>query len=146
MLREKVGLHPVMVYLILCLIVIIISGFLSWFNVQATYKQMSIVTGEYQVTTEAITSLLSLSGLKYIFTNTVSNFANFAVLPHLIIILLGIGVMERSGFLKTFITLLTKKAKKNTVTLALVIICLASSIMGDLSYIVLIPLSALLFL
>ena len=144
--KEKIGLHPVMVYLILSLIVIILSGVLSWFNVQATYNQVSSITGEYSVTTEAITSLLSLSGLKYIFTNTVSNFANFTVLSHIIIILLGIGVMEKSGFLKTLITLLTKKAKKTTVTFFLVLICLLTSIIGDLSYLIFIPLSALLFL
>ncbi len=144
--RERVGLHPVMTYLILCLIVIVFSGVLSWFNVQATYNQISTVTGEYQVTTEAVYSLFSLSGLKYIFTNTVANFANFAVLPHLIIILLGIGVMEKSGFLKTFITFMTRKAKKITVTFALVLMCLFASIMGDIAYIIFIPISALLFL
>ena len=144
--KEKIGLHPVMVYLILSLIVIVLSGVLSWFNVQATYNQVSSITGEYSVTTEAVNSLLSLSGLKYIFTNTVSNFANFAVLSHLIIILLGIGLMEKSGFLKTVITLLTKKAKKTTVTFVLILICLLTSLIGDLSYLIFIPLSALLFL
>lgn len=143
--KEAVGLHPVMTLLILCFAIILISGILSIFNVQATFNQISTKTGEYQVTTEAVTSLLSLSGLKYIFTNTVANFANFAVLSHLIIILLGIGIMEKSGFLKTLVTLLTKKAKKTTVTFALVLICIISSIMGDLSYIIFIPLSALLF-
>ena len=135
-----------MTYLILCFIVILFSGILSWFNVQATYNQISTVTGEYQVTTEAVYSLFSLSGLKYIFTNTVANFANFAVLPHLIIILLGIGVMEKSGFLRTFIALMTRKAKKITVTFVMVLLCLFASIMGDIAYIIFIPLSALLFL
>ncbi len=135
-----------MTYLILCFIVILFSGVLSWFNVQATYNQISTVTGEYQVTTEAVYSLFSLSGLKYIFTNTVANFANFAVLPHLIIILLGIGVMEKSGFLRTFIALMTRKAKKITVTFVMVLLCLFASIMGDIAYIIFIPLSALLFL
>lgn len=143
--RQKIGLHPVMTFLILCLGVIVLSGILSLFNVQATFNQISTKTGEYQVTTEAVNSLLSLSGLKYIFTNTVSNFANFAVLSHLIIILLGIGIMEKSGFLRTFIILLTKKAKKTTVTFVLVFLCIIASIMGDLSYIIFIPLSALLF-
>ena len=145
-IRERVELHPVMTYLILCMVVIFISGVLSWFNVQATYNQISSVTGEYQVTTEAVNSLFSLSGLKYIFTNTVSNFANFTVLSNLIIILLGIGIMDKSGFLKTVITLLTKRAKKTTVTFVLVVICLLASLIGDLSYVILIPLSALLFL
>lgn len=144
-IKEKIGLHPVMSLLILCFIVIIVSGILSIFNVQSTFNQISVKTGEYQVTTEAVNSLFNLRGLKYIFTNTISNFSNFAVLPHLIIILLGIGIMEKSGFLKTVITLMTKKAKKNTVTFVLVLICMLASIMGDLSYIIFIPLSALLF-
>ena len=110
--KEKIGLHPVMFLLILCLIIIVLSGILSFFNVQATYSKVSSITGDYQVTTESVTSLFSLSGLKYIFTSTVSNFANFAVLSNLIIILLGIGIMVKSGFLKTIIILLTKKAKK----------------------------------
>lgn len=145
-IRNRVGLHPVMTFLILCFVVIILSGFLHLFNVQATFNEVNSISGSYQVTTESINSLLNLSGIKYIFTNTVSNFANFTVLPHLIIILLGFGIMERSGFLKTLITILTKKAKKTTVTFFLVFCCMISSIMGDLSYIIFIPLSALLFL
>lgn len=143
--KERIGLHPVMSFIILCLAVILISGILSLFNVQSTFNQISSKTGEYQVTTEAVVSLFSLSGIKYIFTNTVSNFANFAVLPHIIILLLGFGIMEKSGFLRTAITLLTKKAKKTTVTFVLVLVCMLSSIMGDLSYIIFIPLGALLF-
>ena len=97
-------------------------------------------------TNEAVVSLFNLSGLKYIFTNTVSNFANFTVLSNLIIILIGIGIMEKSGFLKTVITIVTKRVKKKTVTFWLVFLCMISSITGDLPYIVFIPLAGLLFL
>lgn len=144
--KEKIGLHPVMTLLIMCFVVILLSGILSLFNVQSTFNQISTKTGEYQATTEAVNSLLSLSGLKYIFTNTVANFANFTVLSHLIIVLLGIGIMKQSGFLKTVITILTKKSKKTTVTFMLVFVCMLSSIMGDLSYLIFIPIGALLFL
>lgn len=144
--KEKIGLHPVMMLLVLSFITIIASGLLRFFNVQSTFNKISTITGDFQVTTEAVKSLFSLSGLKYIFTTTVSNFANFAVLSNLIIILLGIGIMVKSGFLKTIITLMTKKAKKNTVTFALIFICIIASLIGDLSYIILVPLGALLFL
>lgn len=144
--KEKIGLHPVMVLLLLCFITLIISGVLSFFNVQATYNRVSTITGDYVVTTEAVTSLFNLSGLKYIFTTTVANFANFVVLSHLIIILLGIGIMVKSGFLKTVITMLTKKAKKTSVTYVWILICIIASIIGDLAYIIFIPLGALLFL
>ena len=144
--KEKIGLHPVMMLLVLSFATIIISGILRLFNVQATFNKISSVTGDFQVTTEAVNSLFSLRGLKYIFTSTVSNFANYAVLTNLIIILLGIGIMVKSGFLKTIITLMTKKAKKTSVTFVLVLISILASLIGDLSYIILVPLGALLFL
>lgn len=144
--REKIGLHPVMMLLVLSFATIVISGIFRLFNVQATFNKISSVTGDFQVTTEAVNSLFSLSGLKYIFTSTVSNFANYAVLTNLIIILLGIGIMVKSGFLKTIITLMTKKAKKTSVTFVLVLISILASLIGDLSYIILVPLGALLFL
>ena len=144
--KERIGLHPVMMLLVLCFVTIVLSGILSFFDVQATYNRVSSLTGEYVVTTEAVTSLFNLSGLKYIFTTTVSSFANFVVLSHLIIILIGIGIMVKSGFLKTVITMLTKKMKKTTVTYVWVLICILASIMGDLAYIIFIPLGALLFL
>lgn len=144
--KEKIGLHPVMTLIILSFIVIVVSGILGFFNVQSTFNKISATTGEYQVTTEAVNSLLSLRGLKYIFTTTVNSFANFAVLPNLIIILIGIGIMVKSGFLKTVITLLTKKAQKKTVTYVFILICILASIVGNLSYIIFIPLGALLFL
>lgn len=43
--KEKIGLHPVMVLLLLCFITIIISGVLSFFNVQATYNRVSSKNG-----------------------------------------------------------------------------------------------------
>lgn len=144
--KEKIGLHPVMMLLVLCFITMLLSGVLSLFDVQSTFNKVSSITGDFQITTENITPLFNLSGLKYVFTSTVRNFANFAVLAHLIIILLGIGIMVKSGFLRTLISLLTKKAKKTTVTFALILISIIASLVGDLSYIILVPLGALLFL
>ena len=58
--KEKLGLHPVMMLLVLSFITIIASGILRLFNVQATFNKISSVTGDFQVTTEAINSLFSL--------------------------------------------------------------------------------------
>ena len=89
-----------------------------------------------------VENVFSFEGLKYIFSSTVSNFVNFAPLSSLIIILIGFGVMEKSGFLKTAITFLTKKMKKNTVTFILVFMSVIASVMGEISYIIILPLSA----
>ena len=146
-LKDRITLDPIMTLLILIVLTIVISGFLSLLGVQVTYNSVTDnVTFNYTQNLIAVESLFSLSGLKYIFTTTVSNFVSFKPLSSLIIILIGIGVMEKSGFLKTIVTLLTKKAKKKTVTFVLVLICVLSSIMGDLPFVVLIPLSALIFI
>lgn len=143
--REKQSMHPLMTYVLLIVGVIVISGFLSVLDIQSTFYKVNSISLNLLPQTEIVNSLFNLSGLKYIFTNTVANFANFTVLSNLIIILMGIGIMDKSGFLQTAITLTTKKLKKKTVTFMFVFICILSSIFGDLSYIVFIPLGALLF-
>lgn len=144
-IKQKITLHPIMTILILVGVTIILSCILSLFGLQATVRKVSTTSLEYKNSITEITSLVSITGLKYIFTSTVANFVSFAPLSSLIIILIGIGIMEKSGFLKTSFTLLTKNAKKNTVTFVLVLISILLGIIGDLSYIVLIPISAILF-
>ena len=143
--NKKLGFHPVMTYIIIMFVIIGLSFILSLFNTQSTYGIFSTISRDYKITSESVLSLLNLRGIKYIFTTTVANFANFAVLPNLIIILIGIGVMDKSGYLKTLITILTKKAQKRTVTFVLVFLAIISSIIGDLSFLIFIPLSALIF-
>ncbi len=143
--KEKVTLNPVMTFLILIFATIILSGFLHLIGFEATYDKIDILTGEYIATSESVDSLFSLSGIKYIFTSTVSNFTNFTPLSSLIIVLIGIGIMEKSGFIKTTFTILTKYCKKYTITFWLVLISILLSIAGDLGYVIMIPIAALLF-
>ena len=137
--------HPLMSYVFMILIVIVLSGFLQLLDIQSTFYKINSTNLNLIPQTEIVNSLFNLTGIKYIFTNTVANFANFTVLSNLIIILMGIGIMDKSGFLQTTITLTTKKLKKKTVTFTFVLLCIISSVIGDLSYLVFIPLGALLF-
>lgn len=143
--KEKTTLNPVMTFLILILLTILLSGFLRLIGFEATYNKIDITTGEYIATSESVESLFSLSGIKYIFTSTVSNFTSFTPLSSLIIILIGIGIMEKSGFIKTTFTILTKYCKKYTITFWLVLLSVLLSISGDLGYVVMIPIAALMF-
>lgn len=144
-IKAKIELHPIMSFILLIALTILLSGILSFVGFQGTSKKVSATTYEFKTSIVEVTSLVNLRGLKYIFTSTVSNFASFAPLSSLLIILIGIGVIEKSGFLKTSITLLTKNAKKYTVTYCLVLISILIGIIGDLSYVIMIPLSAILF-
>lgn len=145
-IKEKMTLHPIMTIMILILFTIVVSGIFSLFGVQVTYNEVNANTLKYSTEVISVNNLFSLSGIKYIFSTTVANFVSFVPLSSLIIILIGIGVMEKSGFLKTVFSLLTKNSKKYSVTFTLVLISVLASIIGDLSFIILIPISALLFI
>lgn len=144
-LKEKMTLHPIMTLILLIGLTIIISSIFTLLGVQSIQYKINSNSLEYSTELLKIDNLLSFTGLKYIFSSTVANFVAFTPLSSLIIILIGIGVMEKSGFLKTSLSLITKKMKKNTVTFLIVFISVIASFMGDLSYVIMIPISALIF-
>ncbi len=144
-LKEKITLHPIMTLLMMIGFTIVLSGILHALGVQATSRSISTSSLEYNIDIQEVKSLLSLAGLKYIFTSTVSNFMSFAPLSSFIIILIGIGIMQKSGFLRVAFTLLTKNAKKVNVTFILVLIGILLGMIGDISFIILLPISAILF-
>ncbi len=145
-LKEKMTLNPIMTFIILIFITIVVSGFLSLIGFEATYYRLNPNSQEYERVLVTVESLFSLSGVKYIFSSTVANFVSFTPLSMLIITLIGIGIMEKSGFLKSAFALATHRLQKNTITFILVFISVICSLFGDLGYVVVIPISALLFL
>ena len=142
--KEKILLHPIMAFLLMSGVVVLLSGILDLFDASVTYNKINIKTGNYESTLVTVESLLNLSGIKYIFSNTVSSFVSFNPLSMLLIVLIGIGIMDRSGFLDTMFFVLTKNVSKTTVTFILMLICILASLTGDLCFVTLIPLSALL--
>lgn len=143
--KEKKVLHPITAYIFLIVITIIGSGILNLLDFSHEIYSVNSATLEYSRNLISVENLFSLEGLQYIFSSSVSNFVNFAPLSSLIIVLIGIGVMEKSEFLKTAVTFLTKKMKKNTVTFLIIFISIIASLMGDISYIIILPISALIF-
>jgi len=145
MFKKNKKRSPIMTYIILTFLTIILSGFLSLLNVQAEYSTVNKATGTLINNVIEVKNLFSVSGLKHIFTTAVSGFVNFEPLSTLIIVLIGIGVLEKTGFTKTFFTMLTKNMKKNTVTFTLIFLCLLFSLVGNIGYAIMLPLGALLF-
>lgn len=142
-IRKKFS--PIFAFILLTFITIILSAVLSFAGVQAEYSTVNNVTNELTNNVVQVENLLSGSGIRYIATNTVSDFVNFAPLSMLLLILIGIGVLEKSGFLKSFFTLITQSFKKNTLTFWLIFLSMLSTMLGDLGYVIFLPLGALLF-
>lgn len=145
MFKPKFKLSPIITFILLTIITILLSGILSFFDVQGEYSTVNLITNDLTNNVIQVESLFSFSGLKHIVVNAVSDFVNFAPLSMLIIVLIGIGILEKTGFLRTFFTLITKSAKKNTLTFLLILISIFFSIVGNIGFVIMLPMGALLF-
>ena len=90
---EKLSMHPIMAFILLTGFIIILSGILDVFDASITYNKVNTKTGGYETTLVTVESLLNLSGIKYIFSNTVANFVSFTPLSMLLIVLIGISII-----------------------------------------------------
>ena len=145
-MKSKLQFNPILMFIILIAITILLSGLLSFFNVQADYSTVNTVTNELSNNNVVqVVNLFSGSGIKEIATTAITDFVSFAPLSMLIITLMGIGVLEKSGFMKTFFTLITQNFKKNTLTFILILLSILSTLLGDIGYVVFLPLGALMF-
>ena len=145
MFKKKVKLSPIMTFIIMTIIVIVLSGFLHLLNIQAEYSTVNTVSNEVVNNVVEVENLFSTSGIKHIVTSAVNGFVNFEPLATLIIILIGLGILEKTGFMRSFFTILTRNSKRNTVTFILIFICLLFSILGNSGFVIMLPIAALLF-
>ena len=145
MFKKKVKLSPIMTFIMMTIIVIVLSGFLHLLNIQAEYSTVNTVSNEVVNNVVEVENLFSTSGIKHIVTSAVNGFVNFEPLATLIIILIGLGILEKTGFMRSFFTILTRNSKRNTVTFILIFICLLFSILGNSGFVIMLPIAALLF-
>lgn len=137
---EKIGNalpHPAALFGIFGLITLIISligYYLHWQGVNPA-------TGE----TIKIINLISRDGLHKILLEMVDSYTGFAPLGIVMVAMLGIGIAESSGLIKSSINLLLIKAPKNSITFLVVFTGILSNIASDLGYILVIPLAGVIF-
>jgi aminobenzoyl-glutamate transport protein len=92
-----------------------------------------------------IRSLVSIEGIRFIFSSFVNNFAGFAVIGVTFVAMMGAGVAEESGLLGSLIRKLVGAAPKWALTFILVLTGVLSSAASDAGYLILIPLAAAAF-
>ncbi|ARJ39169.1 aminobenzoyl-glutamate transporter [Sporosarcina sp. P21c] len=130
--------HPVTLFAVLALLVIVISAVVSYFGVSAEHpgKEGEMIE---------VNNLLSSEGIHYIITNMTDNFIGFAPLGVVLITMLGIGVAEGSGLISALLRGFVMSVPKRMITLGLVFAGVMSSVASDAGYVVLPPLGAVLF-
>jgi aminobenzoyl-glutamate transport protein len=172
---ERVGNkvpHPVLMFAYLILFIIVASSIMGWLGVSITdeiavpvavpveinsYEDLSTPTivspgivenadYEIQQQTIAIRPLLSIEGIRFIFTSFVPNFQGFGALAITLIALLGAGVAEQGGLMASLIRKLVKVAPRALIAYLIVFVGALSSVASDAGYLILIPLAAAAFL
>ncbi len=146
---ERVGNrvpHPVMIFVYLIVIVVVLSAVLALLGASVTYQAYNPATGQAEELTTAARSLLTVDGIRFMFTGVVPNFMGFNAVGVIIVAMVGVGVAEEAGLVKALIRKLVIVAPPALLTYILVFVGILSSIAADAGYLVLIPLAAAAFL
>jgi len=136
--------HPVTLFALFCLIIILFSGVAEWLGISAQDPRPE-GGGRVEGGVIEVVSLFSAEGLRRIVTGLVTNFTGFAPLGTVLVALLGVSVAEHSGLLSAGMRSLVMGASKRMVTLAIVFAGVVSNTASELGYVVLIPLAAMIF-
>lgn len=162
--------HPVTLFAIFALSVILVSGLAEWLGWSAIDPRPEGTPGRSPSGIIEPVSLMNGEGFRRIISNLVTNFTSFAPLGVVLVALLGVGVAERSGLISAGIRGLVLKAAsfrpreskggvvgffmkpinflltpKNLVTIAICFASVVSNTASEMGYVVLVPMAAYIF-
>ncbi len=138
---EKVGNalpHPATLFAIFAGLSLLLSWVAAQFNLEVVHPG----TGE----TIRPVNLLSVQGLHMIITGMVPNFTGFAPLGVVLVAMLGIGIAEGSGLIGTALRLMVLSSPRRILTFVVVFAGILSNTASEVGYVLLVPLSAIIFL
>ncbi|MCL6565938.1 MAG: AbgT family transporter [Acidobacteriia bacterium] len=138
---ERVGNalpHPATLFALFALTVLVLSWVAAAVGLQAVHPGTGAVI-------ESV-NLLSLSGLHRILTQMVANYTGFAPLGTVLVAMLGIGVMESSGFISAALRMLVLTAPRQLLTFVVVFAGVMSNMASEIGYVLLVPLGGMIFL
>jgi len=129
--------HPATLFLLLAVLVMVVSWIAYQFGVQANHP----VDGRLIT----VNNLISGDGFRWIYTNILTNFLEFPPLGFVLVVMVGIGVAEGSGLITVLIKALVLSSPPRLVTTAILTAGIVSTLAIEAGYVVLIPLSAMIF-
>ena len=161
--------HPVMMFVYLIIFIVVLSHILYWFDVTVTEEiavpvpteeQMDAHGGlggsdvPYETPVWATSNPSTRSrprrsrsepprrstGLRFIFTSFVNNFAGFSVVAVIFVAMVGVGVAEHAGLMAALIRKLVTVAPRRLIAFILIFVGVLSSVASDAGYLILIPL------
>ena len=130
--------HPFFLFLGLFAVVAVLSSAMDWTGVTVT------VPGAEEAL--PVRGLLTSDGVLWLLSSFVENFAGFPPFATVLMMLMAVGVAERSGLLGAAVTALFARAPRRAVPYAVAVVACQGHVMSDVATIVLPPLAALVFL
>ena len=166
--------HPVMMFAYLIVFVIVLSSILALLGVSVTEQIVEPVPYQvtrdfYEDTTQVqtvappegleyadvhfetreetipIRGLLTIEGIRFLYTSFVTNFQNFGVIAVTFIAMMGAGLAESAGLMGALIRKLVAVAPRRLIAFLIVLVGGLSSVASDAGYLILIPLAAAAF-
>jgi aminobenzoyl-glutamate transport protein len=137
---ERVGNklpHPFWLFVWICILIIFTSALTSFLNVSVTDPQGHTVAAK---------NLLSGEGLRWFLENMVTNFAHFAPLGLVLVMLMGVSIAEQSGLLEVILRRIAFSTPKRIIFPVIFIIGACGNIGSDAGVVVVPPIAALIFM
>ncbi|MET3698446.1 aminobenzoyl-glutamate transport protein [Bacillus oleivorans] len=134
---EKVGNKlpdPIVLFFILCGITLLVSLIASLINISAVHP----VTKE----TVEVINLLNGEGIVNMLTNMVTNFSSYPPLGMVLVMMIGVGLAEQSGFFSTLLKRAVVSTPKKVLIPSIILIAIVANAAGDAGPVVLPPLAA----
>ena len=138
--------HPVTLFALFALFVVLLSGVLGWLEVSVPDPRPVGAKGRADNGLIEVVSLMNAEGVRMIVLNLVTNFTGFVPLGTVLVALLGVGVAERSGLLTALIRSIVLNASPKIVTVAIVFAGVISNTASEMGYVVLVPLAAIVYM
>ncbi|WP_414047678.1 AbgT family transporter [Macrococcus equi] len=129
---------PVVIFISLCGIILITSWIASMFGVQAKNP------GDGKVV-KAV-NLLTPDGIAKVISEAVPNFAAFPPLGLVLVVMIGVGIAEKTGYFETLMKYTIEKTPTKIIVPIIIFVGIMGNAAGDAATIVLPPIAAMVFM
>jgi aminobenzoyl-glutamate transport protein len=129
--------HPFWLFWILSAILAVVSAILSALDVSV----LSPKDGKEV----AVQNLLSGDGLQMAVSTAISNFAEFPPMATIVVVIMGVALAERTGFLQVLMRVSVSRVPQSMVVFAVAFAGTMAHVASAAAYIILVPLGGLAF-
>ena len=129
--------------IILTIVLSVIGSLLNW---EGTYSKINTVTGNAENYLVTVESLFGREGARYMIGNVLSTFMNFTPLVMFLFSMIGVGFAEKTGLFRALFANRKIKLSKFALSFVIALISILSTVVGDIGFVIVIPLSAIIFL